>query len=332
MSAGLPSACAFCGEPIEPLDPERPPARERVAYDPGLGRLWVVCPACDRWNAVPLELRWEALEGLERMARDEGRSRLETANLMLLRVRGGELVRVGAAPRPEFAGWRYGRRLGRRRPATLRAWIAEFLSELPEAPPGGYDLHGMPRPHLGGWVGSPFIERAAALTAIFLHVPLAPTCPSCGGPLLLSPLGFQELRFSPGPGGAGLVARCGLCRAMVTPTVREARAAVRLGLSAVDRRRVSTTVAEEAGSRISRAGGAVDYLEELARAEAALGELAAAGRLALAVALDEQAEAEALEVEWRRAEEVASIVEEELTFVPGFDEFRRRVLAGDHTG
>ena len=34
--------------------------------------------------------------------------RLETPNLTLLTVGRAELVRVGRAPRPEFAGWRYG--------------------------------------------------------------------------------------------------------------------------------------------------------------------------------------------------------------------------------
>ena len=37
----------------------------RLAFDPHKGRLWVVCPRCERWNLVPLEQRWEAVEALD---------------------------------------------------------------------------------------------------------------------------------------------------------------------------------------------------------------------------------------------------------------------------
>ncbi len=44
------------------------------------------------------------------------------------------------------------------------------------------------------------------------------------------------------------------------------------------------------------------------------------------MALDEQSEAELLEAEWREAEELAAIVDGELSQVRGFEEFRRRIL------
>jgi hypothetical protein len=50
--------------------------------------------------------------------------------------------------------------------------------------------------------------------------------------------------------------------------------------------------------------------------------------VAVGISLDEQTEAEALEAEWRVAEELAGIVDDELTEVPGFDTFRARVLGG----
>jgi len=37
----------------------------RLAFDAAKGRLWVVCPRCERWNLVPVEQRWEAVEALE---------------------------------------------------------------------------------------------------------------------------------------------------------------------------------------------------------------------------------------------------------------------------
>ncbi|HUH12028.1 MAG TPA: hypothetical protein VMK65_02925 [Longimicrobiales bacterium] len=320
------SDCYFCGAAFEPVDPMRPPARERVAYDPVLGRLWVVCPSCTRWSSVPMELRWEALEALERTVRDEGRVRVETANLSLVRVGGGELVRVGRAPRPELAGWRYGSRLAE---LPLRrgfvAWLLSLLGELPEPAPGGADFHGMPMPHVGAWLGSPFIGEAATLKAVFFHYPLAARCPACGGPLALRPWDFQNVRLVSGRHGPAAVAHCAMCEREVGVPLEQARPALRLGLAAVDRRRRSTPLAEAAGGEVERAGDAWSLVDALARADRAVGELAAPTRLALAMALDDQAEAEALESEWREAEELAAIADGELTEVPGFEEFRRRV-------
>jgi hypothetical protein len=51
-------------------------------------------------------------------------------------------------------------------------------------------------------------------------------------------------------------------------------------------------------------------------------------RGALLIALDERAEAEALEAEWREAEEMAAIIDGELSQVPGFDAFRKEILDG----
>jgi hypothetical protein len=38
------------------------PAGQRIAFDAVKGRLWVVCRECERWNLVPMEERWEAVE------------------------------------------------------------------------------------------------------------------------------------------------------------------------------------------------------------------------------------------------------------------------------
>src|SRR5512135_118698 len=96
-------SCFFCGAELPPLDPDRLPDRERLAYDPDLGRLWRVCSGCTRWNVVPLEDRWEVLEECERQVRDEGRMLLASEHLALYRIAGqianGQLVRVGRPPR-----------------------------------------------------------------------------------------------------------------------------------------------------------------------------------------------------------------------------------------
>lgn len=96
------------------------PVGERIAYDPEKGRLWVVCPACGRWNLSPLLARWEALETAERRFRDTPR-RATSENIGLARLAEGlELVRVGADPLPdEFAAWRYADRFSRRLRRTV---------------------------------------------------------------------------------------------------------------------------------------------------------------------------------------------------------------------
>ncbi|MCU0626877.1 MAG: hypothetical protein MUF21_10410 [Gemmatimonadaceae bacterium] len=88
---------------------ERLPIGRRIAFDGARGRLWVVCMRCARWNLVPFESRWEALEACERAFRDTPLRR-STDNIGLARLREGlELVRIGAPIRPEFAAWRYAR-------------------------------------------------------------------------------------------------------------------------------------------------------------------------------------------------------------------------------
>jgi hypothetical protein len=90
------------------------PVGGQLAYDAARGRLWVVCPHCARWNLTPLEQRWEAMEEAERRFRD-ARVRAATDEIALARVPGGlTLVRVGRAPQRELTAWRYGRELARR--------------------------------------------------------------------------------------------------------------------------------------------------------------------------------------------------------------------------
>lgn len=106
------STCLFChehlgyNEQVSWLHVGR-----RIAFDPKKGRLWVVCTECGRWNLTPFEERWEAIEECERMFRNT-RLRVATDNIGLAQPHWGfELVRIGAALRPEIAAWRYGTKL-----------------------------------------------------------------------------------------------------------------------------------------------------------------------------------------------------------------------------
>ena len=110
------SRCIFCqsslgaNEAIEVF-----PVGRRLAFDPERGRLWVICLHCREWNLTPLEERWEAVEQCERRYRST-RVRVSTDEIGMARLREGlDLVRIGKPLRPEFAAWRYGEQLGRRR-------------------------------------------------------------------------------------------------------------------------------------------------------------------------------------------------------------------------
>jgi hypothetical protein len=110
------TTCLFCNKPLGANEMfETFPVGKRLAFDAAKGRLWVVCPHCERWNLSPLEERWEAIEQAERFYRDT-RKRVATDNIGLAKLADGTtIVRIGEPLRPEFAAWRYGDQFGRRR-------------------------------------------------------------------------------------------------------------------------------------------------------------------------------------------------------------------------
>src|SRR5688500_1125814 len=114
------ATCLFCNKPLGQNESiEHFPVGRRLAFDAAKGRLWVVCPACERWNLSPLEERGKAIEESERLYRAT-RLRAATNQIGLARLRDGTtLVRIGEPLRPEFAAWRYGDQFGRRRRRQL---------------------------------------------------------------------------------------------------------------------------------------------------------------------------------------------------------------------
>ncbi|HEX8851815.1 MAG TPA: hypothetical protein VF761_19965 [Gemmatimonadaceae bacterium] len=116
------SRCLFCAAELGANQiVERFPVGRRLAFDSAKGRLWVVCPACERWNLTPIEERWEAIEECERLYRGTV-VRASTDNVGIAYLRDGtRLIRVGKPLRPEFAAWRYGDQFGRRRRRAI--WL-----------------------------------------------------------------------------------------------------------------------------------------------------------------------------------------------------------------
>ena len=114
------STCIFCNSRLGANEVvEEFPVGRRLAFDPDKGRLWALCSTCRQWNLSPIEERWEALEALERLYRDTPQ-RYSTEQIGLAKHREGlEVVRIGQPTRPEYAAWRYGGELMRRRRRTL---------------------------------------------------------------------------------------------------------------------------------------------------------------------------------------------------------------------
>jgi hypothetical protein len=104
------ATCLHCHRPLGRNESiEAFPVGRRLAFDAAKGRLWVICPSCERWNLTPIEERWEAVESCERLFRGQ-KLRAQTENVGLARLaEGTELIRIGSPLRPEFAAWRYGR-------------------------------------------------------------------------------------------------------------------------------------------------------------------------------------------------------------------------------
>jgi hypothetical protein len=266
------------------------------------------------------------LEACERAARDNAKVLLQGEHLCLLQTTAGQLIRVGRPPRAELAQWRYSDLLAPffTRPRGLLA----RLMNLPVRPAGGnigLDYHGgvatVPLP----WIASPFIEDGGMLTMLFSSVPFAHRCPACRHPLLIAPHAFADVRLTRDAGRVVAAANCAVCAGDVAVSLHAARRALRLGLAIVTRSRWAAAHVKRAVSPIDRAGGPRDFIDRLARNDATLGMLSPFQRMALGISLDEWAEIEVLEAEWRRAEELAAIMDGELTDVPGFPEFRRHV-------
>jgi hypothetical protein len=112
--------CIFCTTDLGANDAiEDFPVGRTLAFDPSKGRLWAICPRCQRWNLAPILERWEAVESAEKRFRGTT-LRVHAQNVGLARLPGGtRLVRVGEALPNEIAAWRYGGELRRRRRSFL---------------------------------------------------------------------------------------------------------------------------------------------------------------------------------------------------------------------
>ena len=302
---------------------EHVPRGDRVAYDLNRGRLWLVCRSCRRWNLVPLESRWEALEELEGLVSGTARLLSQTDHIALFRVGPLEIVKIGSAGLAEEAWWRYGRQLPVR--SRISRWIPPLLRRLRF---GDY-----------AWVG----RRS---------------CPECSH-------AFEDLPFSdrqilivrPGEGLAEVEApaesgarvdaggaftltrRCPRCRSAERGGLHlsgiEAELALARVLAFQNSLGESQVTVRAAARLLDDPEGPAALVRVLSRHGRAMGDLQPIGLTALEITVNAarertlmRLETEALQARWRREEELATLVDDELSPVDRLQELIRRFGGG----
>ena len=321
--------CMFCKKPLGSNEVIEPfPVGRRLAFDAAKGRLWVVCRKCERWNLTPLEERWEAVEECEKIFRDT-KLRVSTDNIGLARHwEGLTLVRVGKPLRREFAAWRYGDRMAKRR---RRAMVTSAIGYGIGVATGA--ILAAPIPALS------VVVAYGAFEGLRAQVRVRPT----GQPVVkLRWLDISRARLLPADDEQGVrlrIVRLALLRGSRTITAEgdEARhiaamIVARLNYSGANRRQVGQAV-----GRIERAGHPKAFLSEVAHPHTfrrtgkarSLVSMPFSTRLALEMALHEEQERRALEGElwlleraWKEAEEIAGI-SDDLLLPEGSEDFVR---------
>ena len=321
------TTCAFCNGRFDgDGGPSGLGVGRRFAFDEWRGRLWVICPKCARWNLSPLEDRWERIEALARAAH-AGHLVAATDQVALLRWQRYDLVRVGKPPRVELAPWRYGERLRARQRERAKVVIPLTLAAIglgiaANAAAGGslgvfaWNLHA-----LGDWAYVQIVgNRRVALAE-------PPICERCGTAMQLRAKHVQHARLvADTRADFAVLLSCPRCHqegAMLTG--QEAAQVLRPGLAYLNVRRSSRRRAEEAARVVDQSGGPDRLIHDIARRELTLRSLRAERQLALEMAVDEQAEVQELERQWREAEEIAGIADGTLSTSAQLEEELRRL-------
>jgi hypothetical protein len=299
-----------------------------VAFDEWRGRLWVVCPACARWNLAPLDERLERIEAVARAAR-EGRLLAASPQVALIRWQGYELVRVGQPPRVELAGWRYGERLRARERERAKVVVPLTLAAVGLGIAANVAVGGS----FGVFIWNFGRVADAAYVALLgnrrvtLSEPLL--CEACGSVMSLRARHLRDGRLThEAHADLALLLRCPSCggeAALLTGA--DAALALRRGLTFLNARRAARRWAETAAREVDRAGGPEGLIREASRGAATLDSLRPERRLALEIAVDELAEVQELERQWMDAEQIAQIADGMLTATPEVDDHLRRLKA-----
>jgi ribosomal protein S27AE len=154
-----------------------------------------------------------------------------------------------------------------------------------------------------------------------------PICERCGSVMLLRARHLERARVTTtAREGMALLLACPSCGAEGTMlTGADAQFALRRGLTYLNLARGGRQRAEDAARLVEGAGGPHQLIHDVARRDLTLRSLALDRRLALEMAVDERAEVEELERQWKEAEEIAEIADGMLSFDAAIDEELRRL-------
>ena len=332
--------CLVCDQEFEPNDAlEHLDRGRRVAYDPERGRLWLICRSCLRWSLIPMESRWEALEELEKLVRDGARVLSRTDNVALMRAGRVEIVRVGGAQLHEEAWWRYGRELRQRRERFQRLSTAGSIGAA-AAIAGSWATGGVS--FATAWLLWNKAPQAVTGGARWLRFGSTAwrgrgDCVRCGHPI--DRLRYAQrggLIITADDGSPGLIVFCPVCertRDSGLPLAgQEAGRTLRKVLAYHHFSGASDQRVQNAVGLIEASGGPERLHSRILRRDLPFGEVGRIGRVALEIAVHEESERRLLamklaelEAHWRREEELASIMDGELTPMPLLDSLRRRI-------
>ncbi|PYP11087.1 MAG: hypothetical protein DMD59_03655 [Gemmatimonadetes bacterium] len=304
-------SCAFCNAAFDgDGGPSGLGVGRRIAFDEWRGRLWVVCPRCSRWNLTPFDDRLERIEAVARSA-SQGRIAASTDQVALIRWERYDFVRVGKPPRVELATWRYGERLRNRQRERMKVVVPLTVAAI--------GLGIAANVAAGGGLGVVVwnVHRLADRFYVWLvgarKVPLIepPICAHCGSLMQLRARHVQYARIVPDRhADMAVLLSCPNCKAEGAQlTGSEAIQVLRQGLTYLNLDKGGRRRAEDAAREVDQIGGADRLVADIARRELTLRSLRAERGLALEMAVDERAEVEELERQWREAEEIADIAD-----------------------
>jgi hypothetical protein len=319
--------CAFCNAALGgDGGPSGLGVGARLAFDEWKGRLWVICAKCSRWNLTPLEDRWEKIEAVARAAR-AGRVAAATAQVALIRWERYDLVRVGKPQRVELSTWRYGERLRARQRDRMKVVIpltivAVGLGVAASVAAGGglgffaWNLHRV--------ADGVYVSLVGNRRVVFTEPPI---CAHCGALMRLRAKHVQHARVVPDAHAElAVLLSCPQCHREGAQVVGvDAVQVLRQGLTFLNVTRSGRKRAEDAARVVDGVGGAEPLIREVARRELTLRSLRPERRLALEIAVDERAEVEELERQWRSAEEIAEIADGTLSTSEELAEELRRL-------
>ena len=333
--------CLVCGHAFAPNNAlEHLDRGRRVAYDPGRGRLWQICRSCARWSLAPIESRWEALEELEKLVADGGRVLSRTDNVALLRAGPLEIVRVGRTELREEAWWRYGRELRNRRARYQKLSAAGTIGAA-AAIAGSWATGGMS--FVAAWIlwdKAPGVVTGGARWLRFGSTAWRGRgrCEQCGQ--VIGRIRYAErsqLVLTAEEESAGIVVSCRRCRGRRGSGLLlrgpEANRTLRKVLAYHHFAGASARRVDGAARLIEVVGGPRSLPSKVLREGKTLGGMGRVGQVALEIAVHEERERRLLSMElaeleahWHREEELAAIMDGELTPLPLLDSLRRRIV------